>query len=97
MSYYAADVTGFIGDVATNTGLRDAYTVLSRKPAGFPVIQRLVSRGYTDSPKALAEELRVLLHSDTVFSVGVRVTLTGLLAYARVARDTLIISNGEGR
>lgn len=90
MSYYLADGSGYISDVATNSGLRSF-----RKWAlgtGSEPVSRFLSEGETLDPVALADSLEAM-RAPNPDDEDVRFTLERA---ARQAQDILILSDGTG-
>lgn len=87
MSYYVADVNGYIDDVASNAGLAD-FRVWAYSVGG--VLQTFMRDGHTTDIKALREALGSHESDDP----SIERTRKGLLSCAREAEDVLILSDG---
>ena len=55
MSYFVADVNGFVGDLASGGGLHRLYEWMERQSA--PLIQQLLEQGFTSRPADAASAL----------------------------------------
>lgn len=92
MSYYVADVSGWLGDLATTTGLHELYKVLTASKE--PELVVLASKGATDNPAAVVTEASKLLRGN--LDPNVRKTIVELVRLARKAKEIIIISDGVG-
>jgi hypothetical protein len=88
MSYYGADVNGYLGDAASNGGWAD-FTKWARAQ-GDPALTKLADEGWAEAPALMAA---LAGHRATG---TVDLTRLGLLTLARKAEDILLVSDGVG-
>ncbi len=87
MSFYAYDVNGYVGDVASVGGLRQ-FASWARSLGG--AAEKFVDEGYTHDPAALQKQL------STAKATGDDETVRENLAkLAGKAEECLILSDGE--
>jgi hypothetical protein len=90
MSFYAADENGFLGDLATNTGLGKLYAAIGSSGE----LSRLPKEGYlTDLKSARQEAERLVGEVDG----ELKTTVQNLFHLLNEATGIFIVSNGEGR
>jgi len=88
MSLYVYDLNGYLGDAASISGWA-SFVEWGLLKGGE--VTRLTSKGISDKPAQLVEQLRALYSPDP----GVESIRVGLLSLAGKAEDCVIISEGE--
>lgn len=91
MSYYAADATGYLGDLASTGGWRALRAWAEER--GAPVVREFAAAGFTEDPAALAAYVRDLGPED-LDDEEVAGILGDLAAYAERAEEILTVSDG---
>lgn len=89
MSYYTADVRGYLADIASVGGWHN-FIVWEERQHNALQLHNFVQKGFTEDPQSLADELRDL-RSDIL---SVETTRIGLQAAARRAEEFLIFTDG---
>lgn len=88
MSYVAADENGYLDDVASNSGLAAFRAAV--EPLNDPSINDLLTDGFTEDPRGLAQALgKVTFDDPSAESVRAQI-----LACAQRAEGALIVSDG---
>lgn len=87
MSYYAYDLSGYVGDLASIGGW-EQFRSFAKELGGAAA--QFADEGYTEDPEALAKQLDKAEASGSVDS-----TRKLLVDYARSANECLIVSDGE--
>lgn len=90
MTYYAADVNGYIDDIASVRGWHDFVTWVDTMKQRHSVVAAFVQQGMTYKPLVLAQELAAV-ESSNASADSVR---AGVVRAAQRAKELLIISDG---
>lgn len=88
MGFYLYDVNGYVGDVASNQGLRLLMEFLDK--FGNEELRSLSKKGYTDNPKEASEALTKLISEDG----DIQATIDNLSMLLARSEEIGIISNG---
>lgn len=88
MSFYAYDVSGYVGDVASVVGWAD-FCDWAEGAGGE--VSSLTNDGVSNDPAALAQQLGGMSAPDP----DVEAVRVGLLGLAQKAKELLIVSEGE--
>ncbi len=96
MSYFLADVNGFKGDLATNTGYDDLANWL--ESSKLDLSKEFVEQGYTEFPKELVMEIDLYIDQSTEYWLNpeLKNTVDNFKEMLLDSKDVAIISNGEG-
>lgn len=89
MSYYAADIKGYLADIASVGGWHN-FVLWADRQHNAHHLQSFVLAGCTDDPQALADEL-IDMRCD---ALSVETTRVGLQAAARKAESFLLFTDG---
>src|SRR3990167_2402288 len=96
MSYYAYDINGYVGDVASIGGWSEVVNTLSL--SGRTALQSLAYHGYTVDMDDAAQDLTEMLDnhrsSKTPLESSVEMSLVNLVSLLRQAKGTLIVNDG---
>lgn len=88
MSYYLYDINGYLGDLATNTGLQDLSEFIEMK--GNKATNGLIELGSSLITDDLVNGLKALVPEEA----SIRATLKSLIAMVNRAELVVIINNG---
>lgn len=88
MSLIAADVNGYLGDVATIEGWRQFREWAEQQDGELAALAR---RGFCDHPDLLVEQLKAVRRTP---SASVASTCAEVLSLALTAEETFIVSDG---
>ena len=86
MSYFLADSSGYIGDLASNNGLNELKSLL----ANNPIFDSLWEEGFLPASDEIYAALSGLEQYDQQNE-----TLNNFIQLAKQCKDIIIISNGE--
>ncbi|MDE2101631.1 MAG: hypothetical protein KGL39_30575 [Patescibacteria group bacterium] len=92
MAYYLYDSRGYVGDVASIGGWRDAYTAVA-KLRPVPMMETFFNNGVAAQPKQLAKALTVMVRRfQRVLRSDVRSTLDNLATLLSKCRGPAVLA-----
>ncbi|MFZ2655547.1 MAG: hypothetical protein WAX69_11515 [Victivallales bacterium] len=92
MSYFLADVNGYVGELASNRGLMDMTSHIE-KHKKLKKLNKFINNGETEDMKGVLKDLKMLPSSG---DPNIDITIKELKSLLRKASEIAIITDGVG-